>query len=243
MDTDNACTILEEGGNNRLLLSAEHAGVEVPPDLGDLGIGRDELLRHIGYDIGIEGVIRHLHESSGHPAILGKYSRLVADVNRPEESCECVLDSSDGTPIQANAELSDSSRAERIQRYHRPFHAAFRSLILRVRPKCIVSLHSFTPMLRSEGRPRPWHCGVLYGSAANMAQCFIQSLCEIPGLVVGDNQPYRFDPGRFIVPRTIDGHRIPAVVIEIRQDLIESEQEQQHWSRILHGVLTACRPE
>lgn len=235
-----ACRILGAPEKARIVISAEHSGVEVPPELGDLGIGQVELRRHIGYDIGIEGVVHRLHCLTGHPAILGRYSRLVADVNRPESSPECVIEVSDGTRIPANAGLNGQERKERIRKYHRPFHRAFTELVHRAQPDCIVSVHSFTPMLRTEGFRRPWHCGILYGPPEEPARRCIRHLRGLQGMIVGDNQPYGFDNRRLMGPKQIDGRTIPTVVVEIRQDLIGDCGGQERWAAILDGLLRDC---
>ena len=43
-----------------LLVTVEHAGNEIPNDLGALGLSHEDRLRHISYDIGIKGVAIHL---------------------------------------------------------------------------------------------------------------------------------------------------------------------------------------
>ena len=48
---------LRPGGASPFLLIADHAGQAVPARLGDLGLPRSELDRHIGWDIGIYQVI------------------------------------------------------------------------------------------------------------------------------------------------------------------------------------------
>ncbi len=225
----------------RILLCAEHAGVDVPSDLGGMGIETSELYRHIGWDLGIDPLARRLHEQTGYPAFLGRYSRLVADLNRPADSPECVIECSDGTPIPANTGLSGAQHQARIDTYHQPFHQAFSGLLARLEPDCILSLHSFTPMLRAEGIPRPWHCGILYGSANGLAGRCLAYLNGIPGLVVGDNQPYRVESDHdYTIPVHGDSHRIPTVIVEIRNDLIGNDRGQRYWTDILCGMMTCC---
>ena len=195
------------------------------------------MLRHIGYDIGIEGVARCLHSLSGQTALLGRYSRLVADLNRPIDSPECVIGSSDGTTIPGNLGLSEEARMERINGYYKPYHNALSEIVGRVRPKCILSIHSFTPMLRTEKQPRPWHCGILSEPSWTLAHRCMEQLRGIPGMIVGDNQPYKFDAGKFMAPRSVGGRPIDAVIVEIRQDLIGDDRGQAEWARILNGLI------
>ncbi len=223
-----------------ILITAEHSGNEVPPELGSLGIDESEFSRHIGYDLGIQSVVHHLHRMSGYPTLLGRYSRLVADMNRPEDSPECIIETSDGTHIPGNTGLTSTARQERIERYYRPFRRAFAELITQASPKRILSVHSFTPMLRTEGLRRPWHCAILYGPETGLASCCIGYLRGISGMIVGDNQPYKLGKGTLMIPRHANGSAIPAVVVEIRQDLIESDADQKKWAEILHGLLKTC---
>ncbi len=224
-----------------ILLCAEHAGVEVPAALGTMGLETGELHRHIGWDLGIDALVRRLNEQAGFPALLGRYSRLVADLNRPVDSPECVIEISDGTPIPANAGLSDAEYQARIDSYHQPFHQAFSECLARLEPGFILSLHSFVPMLRTEGIPRPWHCGILYGSANGLARRCLAYLNGIPGLVVGDNQPYRVESDHdYTIPVHGDSHRIPTIIVEIRHDLIGNDRGRRYWADILCGMMANC---
>ena len=238
---DNTFEILDASNTAEVLISAEHAGNYIPKSMDMLGLPSEEVNRHIGWDIGIDSVARHLHETTGLPAILGRYSRLIVDLNRPADSPECIVESSDGTRVPGNFGLSSAAKTQRIMKFHRPFHDAFRSLIDRFQPKAIVSIHSFTPMLRTEGVPRKWHCGVLYGDSVELAQCCLKYFRNIGDLVVGDNEPYRIErTGDYTIPVHGDGRGIPVVLIEIRQDLIGDAPGQLKWAQTLCGLFDQC---
>ena len=59
-----------------------------------------------------------------------------------------------------------------------------------------------------------------------------------PNLVVGDNEPYS---GKHIHDFTVDHHAeaegLPHVSIEMRQDLIATEEGTEHWAEILTSAL------
>ena len=241
MSRSKAHTVLGAPERSAVVISAEHAGTDVPPELRDLGIGSDELQRHIGHDIGAEGVVRQLHSISGCPAILSRYSRLVADVNRAEDSPECVIEASDGTLIPANACLTTRARQDRIDRFYRPFRTAFELLISKTQPNCILSVHSFTRALRTDGRLRPWHCGILYRPAdkAIATRC-IRHLQAVTGVAVGDNQPYGFDSRKLPAPQRHNGSPVPTIVVEIRQDLIAGPEGQHVWASTLGDLIESC---
>ena len=78
-----AYTVINEEAEVPVLFLCEHAGKAVPSALGDLGISAEDLNDHIGWDIGAEGVTRHLAATFGATAVVATYSRLVIDANRP----------------------------------------------------------------------------------------------------------------------------------------------------------------
>ena len=233
------CPVFEYFGpanNCAVLLTCEHAGRRIPKELNGLGLPEEEVRRHIGWDIGAEGVCRELRNATGAALFIGRYSRLVVDLNRPEHSPECVIGRSDGTEIPGNIGLSENERLERVIRFHRPFHRKLAEIIEDLRPAAILPIHTFTPALKADRVRRPWHCSVLYMEAISMGRHFIEYLRSFNGLVVGENVPYQIDlESDYTVPIHGDGRDIPTVLLEIRQDLVEDERGQKRWALILGG--------
>lgn len=228
-------------GASRVLVSAEHAGKAIPARYGRLGLPRREIDRHIGWDIGADGIVRELRDLTGCPALLGRISRLVVDLNRPVGAPDCIPESSDGTPVPGNRGLDRARREERIRTCHAPFHEEHARLIGRLRPAMLLSVHSFTPRLRDGGRERPWHCAVLYRDARVLGKACLRALRAIGGLKVGDNRPYRIrDDGDYTIPIHGDANAIPAVLVEVRQDLVGTPRGQRTWARHLRAMLAAC---
>ena len=75
-------TVLCAQGRSPFLFTADHAGNRLPRALGDLGVCAAERLRHIAWDVGIEGVAHHLAAALDAFTLLQPYSRLVIDANR-----------------------------------------------------------------------------------------------------------------------------------------------------------------
>lgn len=234
---------LEPRSRRPVLVSAEHAGAKVPDSMNSLGLDKSELLRHIGWDIGVDGLCRELHRILGLPTLLGRYSRLVVDLNRAPDSRSCIRVASDGTAVPGNANLSPEERRARIEQYHEPFHQAYLALIKALKPKALLSIHSFTPKLTVEGFDRPWHCGVLYGDARGLARLCMRHLESEGGFLVGDNLPYRIGPSSvYTIPVYGDSQKTPMVAIEVRQDLIADAPGQREWARTLADLIGACFP-
>ncbi|BCW88101.1 hypothetical protein sos41_12390 [Alphaproteobacteria bacterium SO-S41] len=205
-----------------LLFLCDHASNAVPAAYGDLGLDHAQFARHIAWDIGAANLTRALAGTFAAPALLGKWSRLLIDLNRGPDDPTIVMKISDGALIPRNAAASVDDVAYRIARYHAPYHAAIKaaidaSLAAGVAPS-LVSMHSFTPAWK--GTPRPWHVGVLWDEDPRLAVPLIEAFRAEPGLVVGDNEPYhgRLEDDTMWTHGTMRG--LPHALIEIRQDLI-----------------------
>ncbi|MBS4010238.1 MAG: N-formylglutamate amidohydrolase, partial [Roseovarius sp.] len=85
--------------------------------------------------------------------------------------------------------------------------------------------------------PRPWHIGLLYAADQRLAKPLIARLAQEPDLCVGDNEPYTGHlPGDAIARHAIAYER-PNVLIELRNDLIETPAQQSDWALRLAPIL------
>lgn len=224
----------------RWLITCDHASNFVPPEVngGDLGIGTDNMNRHIAYDIGILGTSLKLGELLDAPVICSNFSRLVIDPNRGTDDPTLVMRLYDGTLIPANRDVDEAEIQRRIEAYYTPYHDALGALADTRQDIIIIAMHSFAPKLNGRA-PRPWEIGVLHTAPGDrFAPPLIERLREEPDLTVGDNQPY---PGH-LPGDSIDRHALPYdrlnALIELRQDLIATEQGQTEWAKRLAGWLT-----
>lgn len=221
-------TELIEGANRHLLLLCDHASNAVPDDIA-LGIDPALLDLHIAVDIGAAAVTRALAARLGAPAILGTVSRLVIDLHREPDHPGLIPEASDGHAVPGN---SGADRAERIARFHAPYHRLLRARIRAQRPRVILSIHSFTPRLEQGGGDRPWEVGVLYNRDVRAAMPAIDFF-RAAGLVTGDNEPYS---GRLLnatLNRHAEANGIPSIAIEVRNDLIRDAAGVDRWAAIL----------
>lgn len=222
----------------RWLVLCDHASNHVPDFVngGTLGVAADDMARHIAFDPGAAGVSRALAAALDGPAILSNFSRLVIDPNRGEDDPTLIMQLYDGTIIPGNRGISDLNAAERLMRCHRPYHAAVADLAAARAAPVIVSVHSFTPQLR--GRPpRPWQIGLLYAADTRLAHPLLARLRAVPDLAVGDNQPYTGHLPGDTIDRHAIAHARPNVLIELRNDLIETDAQQRAWGARLAALL------
>jgi len=235
--TENAFEAITGRDDSRLLLLCDHASNALPK--GGLGLDPALLATHIAYDIGAAAVTRALAKTYGAPALLGVWSRLLIDLNRGADDPTIVMKLSDGSIIPGNvlrdARADAAEVARRIKTFHAPYHAAIDAVLDRMGPDAtVISMHSFTPAWK--GRPRVWEVGVLYDRDTRLSAPLMARLREA-GFTVGDNEPYTgaLEGDTLYQHGTLRG--LPHVLIEIRQDLIASEDAAQDFALRLKPIL------
>jgi predicted N-formylglutamate amidohydrolase len=214
-----------------LLLLCDHAANRLPAEYGSLGLPASEFERHIGYDIGAAGVTRGLAAAFNAPALLTTWSRLLIDPNRGLDDPTLVMRLSDGTVVPGNARIDETEIASRIARFHAPYDAAIQGLIdrflaARIVP-VILSVHSMTPVWK--GAMRQWHGAILWDKDTRVALPLIDNLQADRRLDIGDNVPYDGALKNDTLYRHATRRGLPNALIEIRQDLVDTELGIAGW--------------
>jgi predicted N-formylglutamate amidohydrolase len=241
-----AVEVLNEGGGSDIVLLCEHASNHMPEEYGRLGLEPRHLERHIAWDIGAAEVTRQLSARLDAPAFLSGYSRLLIDLNRPVGAPGSIPIRSEDTEIPGNAGIGEAERIRRAELMFSPFHdrvaAHLDQRAAEGRRTKIVTIHSFTPIFL--GVARPWHAGVLYDRAHDLAQDILSGLRSDSRIVADANVPYVISrDGDYAVPVHGDDRGIPAVLIEIRQDLISDVSGIAEWTDRLAAALPARQHE
>lgn len=223
------------------LVTCDHATNTIPQDVcgGTLGLAQSDMGRHIAYDPGAAGVSLALAEALEAPVVTANFSRLVIDPNRGEDDPTLLMRIYDGTVIPGNRHADAGELDHRLNLCYRPYHRAVAEIAARRSDTVICSVHSFTPQLRGRS-PRPWHVGILHSHIdPRLAEKLITRLEAEGDIVVGDNEPY----GGHLPGDSIDRHALqtgrPNVLIELRQDLIETPDAQRSWGHRLAPLLRA----
>ena len=187
------------------------------------GAGAALFETHIAYDIGAAQVTRALAAAYGAAAVLGRWSRLLIDLNRgagrshPGDETVGRQHHSRATATADAAEV-----ARRIAAVSRALSSrrSRAEIDTHREAPALISLHSFTPAWK--GEPRPWEVGVLWDKDGRLARPLMARLAEA-GFRVGDNEPYR----GALEGDALNSHGtrrgLPHVLIEMRQDLIADE--------------------
>ncbi len=232
-DEPPACEIVNDGGTAPFLLICDHASALVPRALDGLGLDEAVRTRHIGWDIGAAELARRLSARFDAPLVLAGYSRLVIDCNREFDDPTSIPTVSDGVEIPGNRAIGAAQAEARQRIFFAPYHDAIEALIARFRARdhipAVISIHSMTPIF--EGEERPWEVCVLWNQDPRVAGPFLMNLRDDGDIAVGDNQPYsgRDDYG-YSIQHHAEEPELPHVLIEVRQNLIDTNQGAARWS-------------
>lgn len=150
----------------QLVISVEHASHAVPRSLGNLGLHATWLESHHGWDPGAAEVGRLIRRRFGAPLHLGRWTRLVADLNRSAHHARVVPPTTGPLRIAAN-DLDRAARLARLREYWQPYRGAVEAdldaVVARHGQVLHLSIHSFTDRIR--GERRAGHFGLLYKPA------------------------------------------------------------------------------
>jgi predicted N-formylglutamate amidohydrolase len=229
-----------EAGGAPIVLLCDHAGRAIPGALDGLGVEPAVLERHVAWDLGAAEAARHLALRFDAPLVLSVYSRLVIDCNRRLGDSTSIPVLSDDVEVPGNRDLTAAQRQARADEIFRPYHEAVAALVeavlARGQAPAILSMHSCTPVFN--GFVRPWHYGVLWNRDGRIAEPLIAALARESGVVVGDNQPYSArDRHGYTLEIHAERRGLPHVLVELRQDLVDTHHGVTEWARRLGDAL------
>lgn len=163
-----------------------------------------------------EGEGRH---RGGLAAVLGGYSRLLLDANRPPGSDTMFRKECDGHAVALNAKLAEEAAAGRLAQLHTPFHSACAAEAERAPPRAVLSVHSFTDCY--EGSRRDVEVGVLVDREQELGATLASRLCDA-GWDARVNEPWSAAQGlMYCAERVAAPYASHALMLEVRQDLFE----------------------
>ena len=224
---------VNQQGQSPFVLVCEHASNHMPDGLSRLGLSEQDLKRHIAFDIGAAGTARLLSKLLDAPLIVQRFSRLIYDCNRSPEQPAAMPELSESTAIPGNLNLSAEAKLARVNEIYRPFHHALEQFLdlraVQHKKTSVVSIHSFTRIYK--GKPRSVDVGLLFDRDPMLANLLIKSF---PDMKTQLNEPYGPKDG---VMHLMNLHAAPRglhhLMIEICNDLIDTERNQQLWAQRL----------
>lgn len=236
MDT-NVFDVINKDSDCELILTCEHASADIPDEYKNLGLSKEDLNHHIARDLGAKEVTKLIADKLNCFAILGKYSRLLIDLNRKENDDELIVNISDGITIPSNTNLSEAEKQHRLNTYYYPYYKAIEEKINHLnsigKKAVIFSVHSYTPQLKG-GNYRPWHAGILFNKPTELAN-FLYEQLKNQNKIIGQNVPYdlrQYKTGTVITCG--EEKNLDYALIEIRDDEYEHlDKGAQYWANTL----------
>ncbi|RME82512.1 MAG: hypothetical protein D6785_07765 [Planctomycetota bacterium] len=146
-----------------ILLLCEHAWPNLPEEYDNLGLDKEAIYSHYGWDIGAFDVFQKIAQDLEASGIYSKISRLLVDSNRRPHAPDLIRKELEhGNPIPGNQNITLEEREKRIRKYWKPYHDALENAILSFGEEkpILIAVHSFTPVLN--GEVREMDIGLLY---------------------------------------------------------------------------------
>ncbi|HUH05965.1 MAG TPA: N-formylglutamate amidohydrolase [Kofleriaceae bacterium] len=232
----------------RVVVSCEHASNAVPADL-DLGVEPAVLASHVAWDPGAEPLARALAAAHGTTPFLGEWTRLAADLNRPETSPAAIPTVAFGVAVPGNI---GADRGLRLERYHRPYWARVEAAVeaaLELGGCIHVSVHSFDgdylPDSPNGQVPRDFDLGLLYDptlAEETRLAVRLERPLAAAGLRVRHNQPYAgVDEGLVQTLRQRHASR-PYIGIELELNQATVAARGRADPKLIKGLLAVLKP-
>lgn len=232
--------LINSQGPSPFVLVCEHASCFIPPEFENLGLPQELRTAHIAWDPGALAVAKRLSQILDAPLVAATVSRLVYDCNRPPTAPDAMPVQSEVHEIPGNLELSEADKQHRIQDYYEPFKTVLTDAVAAIQSTntgpVLATIHSFTPIYR--GQQRTTQIGILHDSDTRFADSLLQFAPRHSSLRFRRNDPYGPADG---VTHTLQAHGLRTgvmnVMIEIRNDLIKTSDQQRAMAEMLAGLL------
>ena len=227
-------SITREAADSDIILACEHASSAIPAEFGGLGLLPAARHSHAAWDPGASAVAQTMSELLDACLVEATVSRLVFDCNRPPSAPDAMPARSEAFDIPGNADLTEAERARRTNLYYAPFQTALAGRMAEKTSPILVTIHSFTPVYN--GIPREVEIGILHDHDTRLADALLKTATDHTSANVQRNAPYGPEHG---VMHTLKTHALPQgrlnVMIEIRNDLIQTAQQQADMAQMLSG--------
>lgn len=219
VSADDAVEVIRAGNDGRAVFTCEHASSRLPEPWR--WPAEDAWLSgtHWTYDLGAADLARELALALCSVAVLSRFSRLLADANRPIDAPDLFRTEAEGRRVALNRDIGPADRARRLGLWTR-FHEAADAEVSRSSAPIVFAVHTFTPLY--EGAVRRVEAGVLFDREIELAEG-LRAHLERAGFRVEMNEPYSGKAGlMYSVERHALSHGRRPIELELRQDLAET---------------------
>ena len=225
---------------SRFFITCDHASNRMPRALGSLGLQDEQLKMHVAWDPGALLIAERLAERLDATLIRSNYSRLVVDLNRALSNPASMPEQSEVVQVPGNKGLSGQDRRRRAEALYYPYHRALARLlderIAAGSTPLYVAVHTFTPVYFGEAR----HVEVCVSWRRDdrLGRLVCPRLETLKKWKVVAHDPFVITAdGDYGIPWQAEARGLPNVMIEVRQDLLEDDDEARAWGDRLADAL------
>ena len=229
------------GIRGSLLIIVDHANNFIPSKYKNLGLPKFLTESHIAYDLNIFNLSKQINTLLGSHIVYGENSRLIIDLNRGQNDPTLIPSISDKKLIPGNIGISSKEFNYRKRKFYNNYHSKIKKIINEKKIKLIISMHSFNPYFK--GKKRKTEIGILSNKDRRYSDLLIRQMAKSKRYIIGDNVPYKGE----LKDDTLYKHglkkNILHTLIEVRNDLINTEIKVNKMSQFIVSSLNTINKE
>ena len=229
------------GIRGSLLIIVDHANNFIPSKYKNLGLPKYLIESHIAYDLNILNLSKQINNLLESDIVYGENSRLIIDLNRGQNDPTLIPSISDKKLIPGNIGVSSKEFNFRKRKFYNNYHSKIKKIINEKKIKLIISMHSFNPYFK--GKKRKTEIGILSNKDRRYSDLLIRQMAKSKRYIIGDNVPYKGE----LKDDTLYKHglkkNILHTLIEVRNDLINTEIKVNKMSQFIVSSLKTINKE
>ena len=229
------------GIRGSLLIIVDHANNFIPSKYKNLGLPKYLTESHIAYDLNILNLSKQMNTLLESDIVYGENSRLIIDLNRGQNDPTLIPSISDKKLIPGNIGISSKEFNFRKRKFYNNYHSKIKKIVNEKKIKLIISMHSFNPYFK--GKKRKTEIGILSNKDRRYSDLLIRQMAKSKRYIIGDNVPYKGE----LKDDTLYKHglkkNILHTLIEVRNDLINTEIKVNKMSQFIVSSLNTINKE
>ena len=223
------------GIRGSLLIIVDHANNFIPSKYKNLGLPKYLIESHIAYDLNILNLSKRISFLLESDIVYGEYSRLIIDLNRGKNDPTLIPSISDKRLIPGNIGINSREFNYRKKKFYNSYHSKINKIINKKKIKIIISMHSFNPYFK--GKKRKTEIGILSNQDRRYSDLLIKQMSKSKRYIIGDNVPYKGELKEDTLYKHGLKKNILHTLIEVRNDLINSEIKVNKMSQFIVSSL------
>lgn len=228
-----------------LILLGEHAGFALPNDTNRLEVSPSVFQSDFNFagDHGTRRILFQLAHKTGATTLLGRYSRLLVDLNREVDHPQLIWSNHHNINIPYNQNITSDEKSRRLDNYYSPFHNRVSSHIKRLielgQKPVLLTIHSYTPAVAT-GQTNTAilpDVGLLFYKESQILKRFENAYSESQWSCER-NSPYNIQllqTGSLIMHQK--AFDLDGLALEINVGNLRTVSDQDTWAKFIGGII------